>query len=162
MGVFQYGIDAAKNIAAGQAQADQLNYQGQVATNNAAITRYNASQASVEAGVEESTIKAKGDLLAGAQKTAQAASGIDVGLGSAADVRASSANLSALDAATLHYNAQKAAYASAQTANAFDSEAANDASAAKNAKKLGYLNAASSVISDVTSTAAAAAKAGAA
>ena len=91
--------------AAGQ----QADYQSQVAKNNATIAQNNAAaQANAITQQETAAVQAQqrktGALLA-SQRTALSANGIDANSGSALDVQSSAAEMGALDALTIRYNA---------------------------------------------------------
>lgn len=144
-------LSALGALSAGKGQAQQYMYQSQVATNNAAITRQNESAGLVAGGYEESANKlATGQLIAG-QKAAQAANGLDVNVGSPVAVRDSAATLGAMDAATIHFNAARAAYGLESEAGNLDAQSSLYKAAAKGAKTAGLAKAASTIISGASS-----------
>lgn len=146
-------LGAAGNVASGWGQADQYNYQAQVATNNAATQRENATAGLAAASYSESLAKTDTGRLVASQKAAQAANGLDVNIGSPVAVRNSTATMGAMDAAVLHFNAARAAYGLEADAANLDKQSEMYRKAASGAKKSGVLNAASTLLSGVTALA---------
>lgn len=96
-------MNVVGNLAEGNAQAGSYMYQSQVAD-------YNERRA-----VQEGTIAATNKGMetrarVGAIKAGQAASGVDVNTGSAAEIRAAAASLGQLDASTIMSNALSRAF----------------------------------------------------
>lgn len=112
----------------------------------AAVARQNAQSAFTAGGYEESASKLKYGALEASQKAAQGANGIAVSSGSPAAVRAATSSIGALDAAMIHYNAARGAYA--QTV-----QAGLDARAGTNALAKGALAAGKDFISGSASLA---------
>lgn len=94
----------------GQAQANSDKYNGQIAMANSQIATRNAVQASEAGEIQAANAEARTRAGAGAIKTNQAASGIDVNKGSAVDIQQSESQLGKLDALTIRSNAAKQAY----------------------------------------------------
>jgi hypothetical protein len=94
----------------GQAQAANASYQAQVAANNAMIARENAALTEQSGVARETAQGMKTAQSVGGIKARQAASGIDVNTGSAANVRTAAAKLGALDALTIRSNTAREAY----------------------------------------------------
>ena len=117
-------VQAAPGILSGLGGLQQADYMAAVTRNNAAIARGNASQALQAGQYNASTVKMRGSTLAAEQQVAQAANGVDVGVGSAAAVRDATQRMSALDAAMVQYNAAKQAFG-------FETQAATDETQAK-------------------------------
>lgn len=102
-GALATGIDISSNVASGVAGFQQAQYAAKVAGQNAAAIR--------QAGqYEESAVKGKFTRLEASQKVAQAANGIDVNSRSAESVRDATAEIGAMDAAMIHYNASREAF----------------------------------------------------
>lgn len=98
------------SIVEGFAGGRAADFQAQIARNNAQVALAN-SQAASQAGdiaAMNSLLRTRAQI--GQTKVAQAASGIDVNTGSAADVRASQRLLGVLDAMTIRSNAARASY----------------------------------------------------
>lgn len=93
-----------------QAQSQMYNYQSQVAKINSDIDKQNADYAIIR-GEQSAMIRgAQGAQTLAQIKVAQAASGIDVNSGSAADVQASEKKVTAIDMNQIRANAAKTAY----------------------------------------------------
>lgn len=102
-GALATGLDVGANIAAGIEGAQAMAYRAKLAREGAGATRL-AGQAA------ESAVKADTTRTVAAQRAAQAASGVDVDSKSAEAVRDATAQVGALDAAMIHYNAAREAY----------------------------------------------------
>lgn len=104
------GFNAIGDVLGGFSEAGQLNAKAQIARNNAIIARQNASQAlgAGEVRAEGQGLKNRAQL--GAIRAGQAASGVDVNTGSAADVQQSAAMLGAHDMMMIRSNAARQAY----------------------------------------------------
>ena len=103
-------VSAAGTIYAGQAQAKALNYQSQVASNNAIAARQAAS-AAIEAGQKQAADKSLQEAEEGGKIVASEAAGnVDVNTGSNKAVRTSQRELGAMDIQTVLHNAQLQAY----------------------------------------------------
>ena len=97
------GLSAVGDIASRLGKAQQYGYAQQAAEQNAA--------SALAAGqVNEEAEKIKTGQLASEQVAAEASSGLDVSSGSFQNVNRSTKMLGALDAAMIHYNAQREAY----------------------------------------------------
>ncbi len=153
LGAGSTAASAAGDIASGVGLSQQYTFQSQVAMNNAAIDRANATAAIAQGSFEESASKLHTGQILASQKTAYAAGGIDVGIGSPAQVRDSTAKMGALDAALLHYNASRTALGLEQQAANDESQANIYKMAASNAKTAGYSKAATTILSGASSLA---------
>lgn len=103
-------ITAGAAIYQGIAQKQALEYQSQVAANNA-ITAQRQAQYAIEAGREKSQQESlKQAAIGGEIKAAQGASGVDVNTGSNVAVQKSHRMLGALDTETTMNNAELTAY----------------------------------------------------
>lgn len=125
-------MSAVGAVRQAQAQAGAARYNAQVAEQNASIAMAQGTAAS-EQQQRDSARKM------GAAIASYGASGVDVSSGSPADVLADSARQSALDNATIKYNARLRAMG-------FTEQAALDRSGADNSESAGYINATSSLL----------------
>ena len=138
-------------IAGGKSKAAAANYQAQVANNNAVIAEQNAEYA-INAGLTKAgNVSMKGAATGAKIKTAQAASGLDVNTGSAVEVQASQRELDKLDAETVLHNASLDAYGYRTQATNFEAQAGLHDMEADQAEPAGYLGAAGSMLSNVSS-----------
>lgn len=111
------GLSAVGQYKAGKAAQREGEAQKRAAESQAQLLDYNAAVADVQArdaiarGAEEESKYRQGvRKLIGSQRTALAASNVDVGFGSAADVQADAAFLGELDALTIRTNAAREAW----------------------------------------------------
>lgn len=137
IGTVATGVNVASNILQGIGGRQQANFQANVADQNAAA----ALEAGQEAG---SASKMKYGALEAEQKVAQAANGVQVGSGSAQHVIESTERMSSLDAALIHYNAARSAFADS-------TQASLDRAAGKGALAKGVLGATTSFLSGAQS-----------
>lgn len=100
------------------------NAQGQVAQNNAQISEWQAQDALSRGDRAVYTQRLKTKQLKGTQRARMAASGVDLGVGSAAEILSDTDYFGEVDAATLHDNAAKEAWALRNQASNFTGEAA--------------------------------------
>ncbi len=139
-------LGAAGNVQQGEASAAAANY-------NAAIARQNAQQATTnavmagQAGEIQAYIQQQRTMQeVSGTKASQAASGVNVNVGSAVNVRAGQAETGALDALTIRANAAKQAYGY-QVQNTNDLAQSNlDRAEAQNDETAGWLNAGSTLL----------------
>lgn len=117
-GSLSTGLDTGAAFASGLAQAQQARYA-------AGAARANATGVQLAGQANESALKMKYTALGASQEAAQAANGVDVGSGSALRVREATANLGALDAAMIHFNAAREAFGLRQEAALYDTAAKN-------------------------------------
>lgn len=132
-----------------QAQANADTYNSEVAANNAALAKQNASMAAAEGNakveVEQLATRAKvGGIVAN-----QAASGVNVNSGSALDVRSSARETGELNAINIRADAARQAYGYQTEAAGYTAQSGLDKASATNAKTAGDINAQSSLISGV-------------
>lgn len=141
-------IGAANTASANQQSAY---YKAAVARNNKIIAERNA-EAAIGAGASQGlsndlkTGQRLGDTLA-----VQSASGIDVGSGTASDVRQSVADLGRLDTLTIINNAQRSAAGYKAQASNFESDARLYRMTGDNAETAGQYGIASSLIGGASS-----------
>ena len=117
------GVQAYGAIQQGQAAKKAAAYNAQVAQNNAKIAEQNANYA-IQAGTQKAAMESlRGRAALGKIKAAQAASGINVNTGTAADVQEGAREANVLDTATVLQNAQLQAYGYRSQASNFKSQA---------------------------------------
>lgn len=111
-GISAYGQWKAGKQAkkAGQAAQAASNDQAELLDYNAHVADLQAQDAVDRGTQEESRFRQGVKLMVGSQRTGIAASGVDVGYGSAVDVQADAAYLGELDALTLRTNAAREAW----------------------------------------------------
>ena len=134
------------SLFGGSAKADAYKYQSSMAWQNAAIAKQNQKYA-LDIG-EQQAEKAgiAGAAQAGQIKAAQAASGLDVGGGSAKAVQESQHLVSQMDLNTIREKAAKTAYDFSVQATNYENQAKGYSKAASNARTEGILGAVSSFI----------------
>lgn len=142
---------AIGSLQYGQAAAEANKYQGQIALNNAAIAKRNASTVGEEGEIGAGTQGLKNRATIGSITANQGANGIDVNSGSAPDVRKSADLIGQMDAMTIRSNAAREAYGYQTQASNFKSEAGLKASEATDALDSSYLNAGSSLLTGASS-----------
>jgi len=110
------GLNAASTTMTvlGQVQANKAasaaaDYQAQVARNNAIIANRFADDAIERGKVEESQHRQRLKRFIGQQRVSLAASGVDIGEGSAVDVVSDTAGIGELDAIAIRRNAEREA-----------------------------------------------------
>lgn len=144
-------LAAVSAISAGEAQKSNLDYQAQIANNNATIAQQNAAYAGA-AGSEAATQQSlKGAAIGARIKTAQAANGVDVNSGSAVNVQASQRESSQLDTEQVHQNALLQAYGYKVAASNDQAQGALDEAGGNEAETAGFLNAGSSLLGGASS-----------
>lgn len=110
LGIAGAATSAYGAYESGQANSAAATYQSQVAANNAAIDRQNIAMTEASGSAKEAAQGMKTAASVGSLKAGQAASGVDVNTGSAADVRVAAGKLGALDALTIRSNTAREAY----------------------------------------------------
>lgn len=145
------GLNAVGDVLSGIGASQQGSYQAAVARNNAIISGQNADADLLAGQLAESQSKLRTGLLAGEQRAAQGANGIDVNVGSPTDVINSTRTIGAMDAALIHYNASRAAFGEQQTAANFTAQSELDKKASSNALLAGLFKGGLSVLSGASS-----------
>lgn len=136
------GISAAGAYEQGQAASAAATYQSQVAANNAQIAQQNLAMTAESGAAKEAAEGMKTAATAGTAKASQAASGIDVNTGSAANVRQAIGKLGAQDALTIRSNSAREAYGYEVTAESDTAQSQllqSEASQAQTAGDIGAL-----------------------
>lgn len=109
-----------------RAQQATLGYEAAVARNNQTIANYQADLAVQNGAVQEQNQQLKTASMAGDQRAALAANGVDLGTGSATEVLATTEFMGKRDALTIRDNAARQAWAYKNQALGYGSEAAAD------------------------------------
>lgn len=104
------GIAGIGALDASDARAKTATYQAQVAENNRQIAARNAEMEITSGEISAANRGLQTRAAVGTQKTVQGAGGIEVGTGSAADVRKGTQQMGLLDAITIRSNAARRAY----------------------------------------------------
>lgn len=146
-------LSGVSDVLGGIGSQQQFNYRAQVAANNAKIEQANADAALAAGQMEESNSKLRTGMTMAAQKAAQAANGVNVNVGSPAQVRQSTAEVGAIDAATIHYNAAREAYNRMAEAANFAAQSQLDKRAATGALIEGIGKGGASILSGASSLA---------
>ncbi len=119
-------IGASKSA---QAQKATLAYEAAVAANNQKIAEQQAQLAEQNGAVAEQTSELRTAALKGDQRAAMAANGVDLGVGSAAEILATTEFMGKRDALTIRDNAARQAWALREQGKGYLSEAAADTAA---------------------------------
>ena len=144
-------LGAASAVAGGVAARNAANYQAQVATNNASLATQQAASALQSGAAQESASRmATTRRIAGAE-AAQAANGVDVGVGSPVAVREGMAAVGDTDALMIRYNAAREAYGDQLQATSFSSQATLDKASGDQALLKGIIGAGSSFLGSASS-----------
>ncbi len=153
LGTAGAGLTAGGLWEGGQATANAATYSAQVAANNAEIARQNAKYA-VESGNAQAYATAlKGANTAGKIKAGQAASGVDVNSGSAADVQQSQREGDVLDTETVLNRGDLQAYGYRTQGAGYQAEAQLEEAKAEQAPIGADLGAAGSLLSGASGVA---------
>jgi len=144
-------LSAFGNYQSGVANEKMYNYSAAVADINSKINMQNSDYAlnvgerqGVQYGMKAA--QQRGKIITG-----QAASGLEVGSGSAKDVQDSQSTVTRMDLDTIRSNAAKTAYDYRVAATSAQNQAAMDRAAAFNAKRAGNLGALGSLIGTASS-----------
>ncbi len=138
-------LGAVGSIQEGQAANQQANFQANIAKNNADLASRKADEAREFGKVSERKNQIAVLQLLGQQRAAAAANGVDVNVGSAADLQADTVAFGRLDDLTIRNNAEREALGfEAQGTNFLLEEQAFKASG-QAAVTAGFIGAASSL-----------------
>lgn len=158
IGAIGIGASLAGGILGAQgatqsAEATQrmYNYQAGVAKINSQVDLQNADYARQQGEVQAQQYGQKAAQQLGAIRTTQAASGIDINSGTAAQVQASQRQIASTDMAMIRQNAAKVAYDYDVKSTMDLNQATLDTMAGDNAIKAGKIQAAQSIIGSVAS-----------
>ena len=122
-GALGAGAGAVGDLFSGLGGFQQSQYQARVAQNAAIVEQQNAMAAQGAGQYAAQLTLLRGGTLAAQQKVAQAANGVDVGVGSPTAVQAATRTVTAMDAAVERYNAAKQAYSDQVQAGADEAQA---------------------------------------
>ncbi len=147
------GVSAIGALQGSRAQAAQGAYQAQVSANNAKIAQQNAALAiqTGEAKGEATSLKNRETM--GTIRANQAASGVDVDMGSPVDVRTTQRELGNLATQTDIYNSQLQAYGYRTQGTSYLAEAGLQKAQAESAAAAGPLAATGSLLGGAGSAA---------
>jgi len=147
------GVSMIAQQQSAAATRNASNYQAQVALNQAQIAKQQAQStaAAGEAATVQQQLKTRAQV--GGLLAAQGASGVDVGSGSAVDVRSSAAELGGLDAMTVKSDYARAAYGYQTGATSAEAEAGLARQKADQAGTAGNLAAFGSLLSGASGVA---------
>lgn len=109
-GLGQMGAGIAGAVGQANAQRMQGDYQKMVGDTNARLATMQAQDATTRGDRTAGQIQRQGKQMIGSQRAALAAQGVDVNSGSAADVQAGTAAMTAHDALTAKNNAWREAW----------------------------------------------------
>lgn len=147
VGLVGSAVSASGQVSAGEATKTADAYKAQVAANNAAIAKQNATL-DLEAGEVAATNQGlKTRAAVGSQKVQQGASGIEVNTGSAVDVRAGTEEMGMLDALTIRSGAAKKAWSDEVQAENDTAQGQLDTMAGEQAEEAGKIGAAGTLLS---------------
>jgi len=138
---------------AAAAKANEYRYQAQVDDNNRKVALWKAQDAKDRGAKEEAAFRTKVAQLKGRQKSALAASGVEIGDGSALDILGDTAALGELDALTIRSNAEREAYEQKVNASNLAANAGMKRMGATNSLIAGKINATTSLLSGAGSIA---------
>lgn len=142
---------AFSSILSGQDQRRMYDYQAGVARLNEQISLQNAEYARQTGELSAERYGLAAGQRMGQIRAAQASTGLDVNSGSAAQVRASQRNLSAMDTATIRSESAKTAYNYEVQGTQYEAQAQLDTTAGKSAAAAGFIGAASSMVGTASS-----------
>jgi hypothetical protein len=123
LGAAGAATSAIGTLTKGSADATNAKYQAQVAYNNQIIANQNAAYSAAAGEQRAATVSRTGAARLGSIKASQAASGIDVNSGSAADVQQSERQTGRLSSLTEENNALLQAYGYRAAATGYGAEA---------------------------------------
>lgn len=135
------GAGALGSIQQGYAQAGAAKYNAAVAEQNAQLATQNAQWTGAEGEQQAAIAGLQTQATAGAQKTRQAANNVDVNSGSAAAVRAGTAEAGQLNQMNIRSNAARQAYGFETQAAGYEGQAALDKSQASQDVAAGFIGA---------------------
>ena len=138
---------------AAAAKANEYRYQAQVDDNNRKVALWKAQDAQDRGAKDEAALRVKVAQLKGRQKSALAASGVEIGDGSALDILGDTAALGELDALTIRSNAEREAYEQKVNASNLAANASMKRMGADNALIAGRIGATTSLLSGAGSIA---------
>lgn len=145
------GIAGYGAYAQGDAASKAASYNASIENMNAALSSQNTVIAEQAGQAQTGMQGQKTRATVGSIAASQAASGIEVGSGSALDVRFSARELGELDALTIRSNAAREAYGYRNQAVSHESQGTLSGFEAKNARIAGEVNAAATLLGGASS-----------
>lgn len=139
-------MSAVSTYQQGMAASKAAAYNAKVQENNAKIATQNAEFAGAEGNANVGAQGLKNRSQVSAIEAAQAGNGINVNTGSAVDVRASQAELGALDALNIRANAARSAYGYQTQSTAHMAQSQLDTATSKSARTGAILGAGASLL----------------
>ena len=136
---------------AAAAKANEYRYQAQVDDNNRKVALWKAQDAKDRGAKEEAAFRTKVAQLKGRQKSVLAASGVEIGDGSALDILGDTAALGELDALTIRSNAEREAYEQKVNASNLAANASMKRMGANNAIIAGKIGSMTSLLTGASS-----------
>ena len=144
---------AAGQRQAANAKANEYRYQAQVDDNNRKVAEWKAQDALDRGAKEEAALRVKVAGLKGRQRSVLAASGVEVGSGTALDILGDTAALGELDALTIRSNSEREAYENRVNASNLSANASMKRMGANNAIIAGQIGSMTSLLSGAGSVA---------
>jgi len=138
---------------AGESKAAEYRYQAEIDENNRKVALWKAADAKARGAKEEAALRVKVAGLKGRQRSALAASGVEVGSGSALDILGDTAALGELDALTIRSNAERESYEQNVVASNLKANAGMKRMGADNAIIAGKIGARTSLLAGAGSVA---------
>lgn len=139
------GISMASKLAESSAQQDQARYEAAVAKNNQTIATANAADATRRAELEASRLSRNASALAGTQRAAFAAKGLDISDGTPGDLIDQTNFFGKVDAETARYNGKVESWQKLSQASNFGAQASAAKSKADGISASGLLSSAGAV-----------------
>jgi hypothetical protein len=121
VGIIASLAGTAVSMSAAQTQADTSQ---KIANNNAKMADYAATDAKAKGEEEAIALQRRGASIKSSQRVAQAANGLDLGYGTAADLQDQTDFFSQSDAATARTNAARSAWSTTQQGQDFRTQGA--------------------------------------
>lgn len=146
IGGLSTGFQVLGSIQQGKAEKASAEYNASVAAANAEIAKQKTAMAGAAATAQTEQAQLKTRAQIGGIITSQAASGINVGSGSALDVRSSARDLGQLNAITVRSNAARTAYGYQTEAMSYDAQSKLDKFQGSSAMTASEINAGGTVL----------------
>jgi hypothetical protein len=131
---------------AAESKAAEYEYQAKIDENNRNVALWKSADAKARGQKEEAALRVKVAALKGRQRSALAASGVEVGSGSALDILGDTAALGELDALTIRSNAERESYEQDVVASNLQANAGMKRMGAQNSRIAGKIGAQTSLL----------------
>ena len=138
---------------AAESKAAEYEYQAKIDENNRNVALWKSADAKARGQKEEAALRVKVAALKGRQRSALAASGVEVGSGSALDILGDTAALGELDALTIRSNAERESYEQDVVASNLQANAGMKRMGAQNSRIAGKIGAQTSLLTGAGSVA---------